>query len=78
MKENLREIHVYSSNSLDELDYRKKYWFHHWIGKKTALVENEEGGLLEAKYNEFKFKTESGNSDDQKLIEEDSESWYEK
>lgn len=51
-----REIQAYSSNSYKELDYRKSYWFHHWITKKRALIENEKGELLEANYNEFRFK----------------------
>lgn len=53
---NIREIQAYSTNSDNELDYKRKYWFHHWIDKETALVENQGGQLLEAKYKEFSFK----------------------
>lgn len=56
MKENLREIQAYSSNSNGELDYTKKYWFHNWITPKKALIETEEGKLIPASYKEFKFK----------------------
>ena len=59
MKDKLREIQAYSSNKRDELDYQKKYWFHHWIGKKTALIEDENGKFIEAKYTEFRFKTDA-------------------
>lgn len=58
-RNNLREIQAYSSNSSDELDYKKRYWFHQWIKPLTALVEDEEGHLLKAKYREFRFKTEN-------------------
>lgn len=58
MRNNLREIQAYSSNSPGELDYQKKYWFHHWIKKTKALVENEEGKLLKASYKEFYFINE--------------------
>ena len=59
MKDKLREIQAYSSNSSDELDYKKKYWFHQWIGKTTALIEDESGKLIKAKYTEFRFKTDA-------------------
>lgn len=59
MKEKLREILAYSSNSINELGYTEKYWFHQWIGKKTALIEDENGVLLEAKTHEFRFKVDS-------------------
>lgn len=59
MKDKLREIQAYSSNSSDELDYKNKYWFHQWIGKTTALIEDEKGSLIKAKYTEFRFKTDA-------------------
>jgi hypothetical protein len=59
MKDKLREIQAYSSNQRDELDYQKKYWFHQWIGKTTALIEDECGKLIKAKYTEFRFKTDA-------------------
>ena len=59
MKDKLREIQAYSSNQSDELNYKKKYWFHQWIGKTTALIEDEKGELIKAKYSEFRFKTDA-------------------
>ena len=59
MKGKLREIQAYSSNSSDELDYKNKYWFHQWIGKTTALIEDEQGKLIKAKHTEFRFKTDA-------------------
>jgi hypothetical protein len=42
----MRSIRVYS-NALDErLDYNKEYVFHHWIDKRTALIEVVENGFL--------------------------------
>jgi len=56
VRNNLREIEAYSSNSIYELDYKKRYWFHQWIDETDALVEDEEGILLNAKHTEFRFK----------------------
>jgi hypothetical protein len=50
-----REIQAYSSNSDNELNYKKQYYFHHWLSKNTALIEDEDGVLIKAKYTEFKF-----------------------
>ena len=61
MKNNLREIQAYSSNSSEELDYKQKYWFHHWITKTKAIIENEKGELIKANYREFRFKTDADN-----------------
>jgi hypothetical protein len=61
MKENLREVQAYSSNSHLELNYEKRYWFHHWISKKKALIETEDGKMITAKFNEFYFKVEQEN-----------------
>ena len=57
MENKLREISACSNNKSNELNYKEKYWFHQWINSDTALVENSEGFLLEAKYTEFKFLT---------------------
>lgn len=57
MGNNLREIQPYSNNSNDQLDYTKRYWFHHWITRLIALVENEKGELIEVNKRDFKFKT---------------------
>ena len=59
MKDNLRKIQAFSSNQSHELDYQKRYWFHHWLTKNKALVENEKGELIEAHRNEFRFKTDA-------------------
>ncbi len=53
MKSNLRQIQPYSNNSHEGLDYRKKYYFHHWINKTEALIEDEEGKTLIVKYTEY-------------------------
>jgi hypothetical protein len=63
MKNGLREIQAYSSNSDRELDYKKRYWFHHWITKETALLENERGELITAYFSEFRFKVEKDEDD---------------
>ena len=59
MRDKLREIQAYSSNSDGELNWKKKYWFHQWVSKTTALIEAENGKLLEVEYKEFRFKTDS-------------------
>lgn len=59
MKDKLREIQAYSSNSSEELNYKKKYWFHQWVSKTTALIEDEHGQLMKAKHTEFRFKTDA-------------------
>ena len=51
----IRKIQVYSNCSDERLDYRKDYWFHHWLDKKLALIEDEKGELLEVKYENFRF-----------------------
>jgi hypothetical protein len=55
MKNNLRKIQAYSSNSSTELDCKKEYWFHQWVNPTTALVEDENGNLIKASWDEFKF-----------------------
>jgi hypothetical protein len=47
----LRQIKVYSNPTDERLDYTKEYVFHHWLNKKTALIEMVENGyLMEVKY----------------------------
>jgi len=56
----MRKISVYSNCDDSNLDYRKEYVFHHWIAKKTALIEDiETGKLLEVKYKHFRFHVEN-------------------
>jgi hypothetical protein len=55
MKKDLREIQAYSSNSNEELNYKERYWFHHWLSKKKALIETEDGKMITARFNEFYF-----------------------
>ena len=50
-----RDIQVYSNASDDRLNYSKSYWFHNWIDPTTALIEDEQGKLLEVKYDNFRF-----------------------
>ena len=52
----LREIQAYSNIADYVLDYKKRYWFHQWVDGDTALIEDEQGILIKAKYTEFKFK----------------------
>tara|TARA_R110000796_G_C14433930_1_gene421478 strand:+ start:610 stop:867 length:258 start_codon:yes stop_codon:yes gene_type:complete len=56
LKNFVRTISVYSNAEDERLDYRKKYVFHHFVGKRKALIENKESGeLLEVHYENFKF-----------------------
>jgi len=60
MTEKLREIQVFSNAENTELFHTKKYWFHHWLSKTKALIEDEKGELLEVSYkHNFRFKTAS-------------------
>lgn len=46
-----RKLRVYSNSNDTRLDYNKTYYFHHWISKRTALIEEESSGyLMEVKY----------------------------
>lgn len=55
-----RKIRVYSNANDTRLDYNRTYLFHHWISKRTALIEVEENGyLMEVKYEgNFNFMTD--------------------
>jgi hypothetical protein len=54
----MRSIRVYSNPIDERLDYTKKYIFHHWLDKRTALIEVFENGyLMEVVYDgNFNFK----------------------
>ena len=54
----MRSIRVYSNPIDERLDYTKEYVFHHWIDKRTALIEMVENGyLMEVIYEgTFNFK----------------------
>jgi len=54
----MRSIRVYSNPIDERLDYTKEYVFHHWVSKRTALIEVVENGyLMEVKYKgNFNFK----------------------
>ena len=54
----MRSIRVYSNPIDERLDYTKEYVFHHWIDKRTALIEVVENGyLMEVVYDgNFNFK----------------------
>ena len=54
----MRSIRVYSNPIDERLDYTKDYVFHHWIDKRTALIEIVENGyLMEVVYDgNFNFK----------------------
>jgi len=42
----MRSIRVYSNPIDERLDYTKEYVFHHWLDKRTALIEVVENGYL--------------------------------
>lgn len=51
LNEPTRKIRVYSNAINISLDYTKEYVFHHWVNKRTALIEMVETGfLLEVEY----------------------------
>jgi len=54
----MRSIRVYSNPIDERLDYKKEYVFHHWLDKRTALIEVVENGyLIEVVYDgNFNFK----------------------
>lgn len=47
----VRSICIYCNPLDDRLDYTKEHVFHHWVGKRIALIEIVENGfLMEVKY----------------------------